>query len=257
MSKTYAVSGDTTEWEDILIKKGITTKEDVLMAKRLNPEDFVAKTVAVQSTKEEVFLEKMCSASVDELREMEDDEDSDSRMLSEYRLRRIEELKQARLRNRFGDVCEIVKDEWVREVTECSASCWVIVHLYQDFVTECRVMEAALQNLATRFKYVKFLKIRSTQAVENWPEHNLPTLFIYNQGELKLQLITLKTVGGKAMNPSDLEWWLASRNVITTSELEEDPRASGHSRKQVSRVGISASRMSSLGSDDEDEEGNS
>ncbi len=38
-SKTYEVSGDTTEWEDILIKKGITTKEDVLLSKGLNPDD--------------------------------------------------------------------------------------------------------------------------------------------------------------------------------------------------------------------------
>ena len=38
-STTYAVSGETTEWEDILIKKGITTKEDVLLGKGLNPED--------------------------------------------------------------------------------------------------------------------------------------------------------------------------------------------------------------------------
>jgi hypothetical protein len=37
--KTYAVSGETTEWEDILIKKGITTKEDVLLSKGLNPAD--------------------------------------------------------------------------------------------------------------------------------------------------------------------------------------------------------------------------
>ena len=37
--KTYEVSGETTEWEDILIKKGITTKEDVLLGKGLNPED--------------------------------------------------------------------------------------------------------------------------------------------------------------------------------------------------------------------------
>lgn len=36
---SYAVSGETTEWEDILIKKGITTKEDVLLGKGLNPED--------------------------------------------------------------------------------------------------------------------------------------------------------------------------------------------------------------------------
>ncbi len=37
--KTYEVSGETTEWEDILIKKGITTKEDVLLSKGLNPAD--------------------------------------------------------------------------------------------------------------------------------------------------------------------------------------------------------------------------
>ena len=37
--KSYEVTGETTEWEDILIKKGITTKEDVLIGKGLNPED--------------------------------------------------------------------------------------------------------------------------------------------------------------------------------------------------------------------------
>jgi len=36
---TYAYSGETTEWEDILISKGITTKESVLLGKGLNPED--------------------------------------------------------------------------------------------------------------------------------------------------------------------------------------------------------------------------
>jgi len=40
-STSYAVSGETTEWEDILIKKGITTKDNVLMGKGLNPLDFM------------------------------------------------------------------------------------------------------------------------------------------------------------------------------------------------------------------------
>jgi hypothetical protein len=39
MSKTYEHSGNTTEWDDILIKKGITTREDVLLSKGLNPAD--------------------------------------------------------------------------------------------------------------------------------------------------------------------------------------------------------------------------
>ncbi len=38
-STYYEVSGETTEWEDILIKKGIKTKEEVLLEKGLNPFD--------------------------------------------------------------------------------------------------------------------------------------------------------------------------------------------------------------------------
>ena len=37
--KSYAVSGETTEWEDILINKGIKTKEEVYLEKGLNPAD--------------------------------------------------------------------------------------------------------------------------------------------------------------------------------------------------------------------------
>ena len=43
--RTYAVSGETTEWEDILIKKGIRTKEEVLLEKGLNPADVRSESV--------------------------------------------------------------------------------------------------------------------------------------------------------------------------------------------------------------------
>lgn len=36
--KSYEVSGENTEWEDILISKGITTQENVYLGKGLNPE---------------------------------------------------------------------------------------------------------------------------------------------------------------------------------------------------------------------------
>jgi hypothetical protein len=36
--KVYERSGENTEWEDILISKGITTQESVLYGKGLNPE---------------------------------------------------------------------------------------------------------------------------------------------------------------------------------------------------------------------------
>ncbi len=37
--RTYEVTGQTTEWDDILIKKGIRTKEEILLEKGLNPAD--------------------------------------------------------------------------------------------------------------------------------------------------------------------------------------------------------------------------
>lgn len=40
-TKVYEKSGETTEWEDILISKGITTKENVLLNKGLNPLDVI------------------------------------------------------------------------------------------------------------------------------------------------------------------------------------------------------------------------
>lgn len=129
----------------------------------------------------------------------EDDEFSDNKVLDEYRKRRLDELKIAQFFNRFGDVCEITKADWVRDVTECSRSCWVAVHLYQDSVVECNLVEEAMLRLAPKFKYIKFVKIRSTQAIENWPEKNLPTVFFYHGGELQTQLITLTAVGGKKM----------------------------------------------------------
>lgn len=39
MSKTYEHTGQMTEWDDILIKKGITTRDAVLESRGLNPDD--------------------------------------------------------------------------------------------------------------------------------------------------------------------------------------------------------------------------
>jgi hypothetical protein len=152
-------------------------------------------------------------------------------------------------------------------------------------VIECRLLEEVLLAVARKFREVKFIKILSTTAVENWPDRNLPTLFVYNDGELKTQLLTIKKLGGRSTtakgtgvglrdrfsrasplpelslskslgvlvdyrwlrlhrswgNPSwlqrasltltvlcfaDLEWWLASQNIVET-EMEENPRKEG------------------------------
>ena len=67
--------------------------------------------------------------------------------------------------------------------------------------------------LCVKFPAVKFINIRSQQAVENWPEKNLPTLFCYNKGDLQVQLLTLNSVGGDSCREENLEWWMAGMSL--------------------------------------------
>jgi len=201
---------------------------------------------------------------LEELDELEEEDSmADERTLEEYRARRLEEMKAQRMRNRFGEVLDIVKDEWIREVTEGSKSCWVVVHLYLDAAVECGMMDEAMRLLAPKFRDVKFLRIKANQAIENWPDKNCPTLFCYHDGEMKKQVVTLATLGGKDFTPADLEWFLA-RNDIVQSEMEEDPRSSGSPlRKTVSVFGAGGGKIkrggggrNGLDSDDELDEDN-
>lgn len=45
---------------------------------------------------------------------------------------------------RFGELYEISKADWVREVTDGSKGACVVAHLYEDGIVECRVMEASV-----------------------------------------------------------------------------------------------------------------
>ncbi len=311
---SYAYSGETTEWEDILIKKGITTKSEVLINKGLNPFDvsllliiirlcfksvnFSLKTKRRRNPKMSVIIlmiwiwrnltnwrfslncwieSNVCSRNTFQ----EDEEFSDTHMLDQYRQRRLQELQKASALNRFGDYMEIVKDDWVREVTEGSNTSVVVVHLYENSMVECQLVDEAFLQLAPRFKYVKFLKIKYTQAIENWPERNLPTIFIYDQGALKTQILTLKQLGGKTMKTEglsswltcpkkefywvsniflvDLEWFLVVNGILTDSELQENPRAeesrSASSSARKGKAGLyGAGRRTGFGSDDENDD---
>lgn len=88
--------------------------------------------------------------------------------------------------------------------------------------------------------------------MENWPDRNVPTLFFYNEGELKDQILTLKSLGGDAFREDHLEWWMANKDIVQT-ELEEDPLLTA-SRKTVKKViGKHTTRTASVYSDEEED----
>ena len=105
------------------------------------------------------------------------------------------------------------------------------------------LMQSLLNELAIKFKETKFLKSISTLCIANFPDENLPSIFVYHNGQLIKQLIgpivfgTEKiTLDGKELynfkdflfsiyipNETEVEWILSRTGAVQTT-LEEDPR---------------------------------
>ena len=245
---TVAFSGETTEFDDVLMKHGVITKEQALVAKGM-PLDQVADILVKDKLEEMGFFEEpdvpepsksdvAASANLDELDELEEDEDfSDESFLAKYREARLAELKAQKSTEVFSSVTDITKKDWIREVNEASKAHWVLCHLYEDHVEACEVMHGIFDRFAAKFRSVKCLRIKSKSAVENYPPSRLPALFAYRDGELQHQLITLDEMYGMRSRDEDLEWWLAAKTVVST-DLDCRPAPP---TTVVNRIGIGSS----------------
>ncbi|ETV76971.1 hypothetical protein H257_09378 [Aphanomyces astaci] len=201
-SKLYVGTGETTEWEDILIKKGIIAPK--------------TKVTEEEDYESEDDVDPREDATLDELDEMEDEYDEDQ-ALQRIRDKRIAEMKAQMARNVFGDIQPISKDEWTREVTEASKGSWVVAYLWENSVEACKLMDQILRVIAGRHRDVKFVSIQSQVCVENWPLRNLPTLFIYKDGNLATQMLTLSKLKGLNTRVEDVEEYLAEQGVFNGS----------------------------------------
>ena len=97
------------------------------------------------------------------------------------------------------------------------------MELFQKGIPESVAMSELIVGVAERQKATKFVTIQSTECVENWPDDQVPCLFLYHDGKLQTQLIGLDHCGGKdALSVDKLDWSIASNGVFQSS-CEADP----------------------------------
>ncbi|XP_003471764.1 phosducin-like protein 3 [Cavia porcellus] len=207
-----------TEWNDILRKKRILPSKESLqdLEKEAEEEEERILQQSVVKTYEDMTLE-----------ELEDNEDEfneeDERAIEMYRQQRLAEWKATQLRNKFGEVLEISGKDYVQEVTKAGEGLWVVLHLYKQGIPLCALINQHFSGLARKFPDVKFIKAISTTCIPNYPDRNLPTIFIYREGDIKAQFIGPLVFGGMNLTRDELEWKLAKAGAVRT-DLEENPR---------------------------------
>lgn len=114
-------------------------------------------------------------------------------------MKRMQEMQRIASKEKYGDVRQISKPDFVKEVTEASKECSVIVHLFQDAIPACKLMSRHLSELAQRYKAVKFLKIVADQCIPNYPDRNVPTLLVYVDGDIRANMVGAVLFGGMKM----------------------------------------------------------
>ncbi|KAF7726029.1 Allantoicase [Apophysomyces ossiformis] len=226
---------------DILRARGILPPKD----EKTKDEIDDMYTEALLARRQE--MESLDNKNLDELDELEDLEDD--RILLEYRQKRLEEMKAAASKEKYGDLTQISKPDFVKEVTEASKECYVVVHLFKDYIPACKLMNRHLADLAQQFKSTKFLKIVSDQCIPNYPDRNVPTLLVYGEGDLKANLVGAVQFGGMNMTVQSLRTQLAQYGAVPR---EEESREKGDDRRKKSIY--SSKATAALSSDDEDSE---
>ncbi|CAF0795444.1 unnamed protein product [Brachionus calyciflorus] len=204
-----------TEWNDVLRAKGIIPpkpKEAEITEEQII--DIVERTVQEKINKN--YLE---DKNIDELDELEDEEEE--RILAEMRRRRMAELKEMQEKAKFGYVREITAVDYVKEVNQAGEGIWVVLHLYKSGIPLCSLINQYMDTLAVKFPAVKFIKSISTTCVPNYPDKNLPTIFIYYENDLKNQIIGPLAFNGMNFKIDDFEWRLHIFGVLK-SNLKRD-----------------------------------
>jgi hypothetical protein len=118
---------ESTEWDDILRAKGILPEKSA---------DELAEEVLKGMVEEKIdSYNANESKDVDALdAELEDADSDEEAVLNQYRERRIEQMKAAAMKRRYGPGIEYVPaTDWKAQVTEAGEEIYVVVHLVSCF----------------------------------------------------------------------------------------------------------------------------
>ncbi|KAK0053851.1 phosducin-like protein 3 [Biomphalaria pfeifferi] len=232
---------EDTEWNDALRRHNIIPQKE--KEKELTEEDIV--NLLEQTVEAKQQGKGLNELTLDELNEREDDiDEEEERIFEEYRRQRLAEMKKAHTNARYGEVVEISKADYVSQVNNAGEGVWVVLHIYKDGIPICKLVNNFLINLARKFPQTKFLRSISSVCIPNYPDKNLPTVFVYFEGDLKKQWIGPFAFGGMNLKQNELEWMLAQAGAIQ-SDIEKPERA------EIEDVMTSAIRQSRIDNEED------
>jgi len=242
---------EDTQWNDVLREKGILPPKP--KEKEFTEDEIVNMVESAVQKQMNKNTKDYADMTLEEIEAMEDDEDE--KVVRHYRQQRLQEIKNQLARARYGDVREITAEDYVQEVNKAGEGVWVVLHLYQHSLPLCKLLNEYLQRIAPKFPQAKFLKSIATLCIPNYPDRNLPAIFIYFEGNLVKQFVkeeSFTAAPGAYVTEEEFEWMLHEAGAIK-SKLTENPRLKRQTQKSTILLQQKAVTKGGDSSDSDDE----
>lgn len=123
--------------------------------------------------------------------------DSDDEFLKQFRNQRLAQLQNTMTTTTttssklltFGSMTIASPDEYVQLVDKLNPQSYLIVHLYEPSIVQCRMLQSTLEKVATMMNHAKFIQVSALEANPNLDTIILPAILVYRRGELVHNLV--------------------------------------------------------------------
>jgi len=227
----------TSEWEDIQYKHGnkvgkyATHEEELKQQKEMKKfvEDFVADYDP---------LENRTVEELDKMLEEDGLADEDEDAIVQYREQRRQEMLERQRGQRHGGVRQIAKSEYISEVNRAGDGVWVVLLLVEEGHNDCDALLRACTEAADRNPLIKFLTIKSTDAIENFPRDQLPKVLFYYEEKMQRQIDGMAAWGGKRPTCENIETALRRLGPLRGERKEDSDDEGEDDEEERAPIGV-------------------
>mmetsp|Transcript_13722 Transcript_13722/g.16629 ORF Transcript_13722/g.16629 Transcript_13722/m.16629 type:complete len:326 (-) Transcript_13722:138-1115(-) len=152
----------------------------------------------------------------------DEESDDDEKVLLQMRKLRLQQLREAASLPQFGRPIEVGKFEFLDQVDNADPRTPVVVHLYEDYLASCRRINELIDRLAQKHPFIKFLKLKATEADQTLSHKALPAFMVYKNGNMvnEAGIKVERREANEKVSESDLEWLFASKYGINIPGLD-------------------------------------
>ncbi|KAI9478895.1 MAG: thioredoxin-like protein [Benjaminiella poitrasii] len=215
--------------------KGVKADHDYYQQKQLAAKSkayaeynarMLAKAHTTTTYREDVAREKEELLVLEHQQEEENDEDDE--VLKQYREKRLQKLKQLKESNHhvrqqqkiFGTLMTIDADGYVTHIDDEWKTIPVIVHLFDERLPLCRLLDSHLSELARKYVLAKFVRVPAIDL--DFDLVGSPAILAYQGGILVANLVRMVDEVGTRFDVETVEDILLSSGALSENDLYED-----------------------------------